>query len=469
MSSHSRFLDLWLCCLRRHPQPPHGEDQNQNQTQDQDQGPDQKYPQPPTAMTHPVLIHSSERLQLLIDRLHQDEYRNEKELPGLADLLADIVDTDKDVEREDSVRRLLEVFWKSETDATYSATLRQYKPEEESMMRSFVEGGKAASEVGKDFHMGLSLGAREELPVVDSEAEPNNILGTSVWAAGERMHARARRAVEGIERMVEGVIIYDDKHGKNEVVIYWNEKFQNWGRTVTNTPHLTCIPRTSYGVQEIVKYAKREKMNVRASGYRHSWSSIFGKNGQIMISTLGLHQATMLPNIESLPGSQLFEPHTELNTIEFVGTPQPGKKRLVRVGTAVTNQMFRRWCNQQELPKASSLPLNVIMVEITMGGSNAPICHGAGRRHPSLSDLVYAIEYVDEGGQLRTINKDEHAEFMVVAAGCFGLLGIVTHITLELDPMTYAVLTPRSSQSCKQSHRRRDYQTMIFLKPFAFP
>jgi len=28
-----------------------------------------------------------------------------------------------------------------------------------------------------------------------------------------------------------------------------------------------------------------------------------------------------------------------------------------------------------------TLPLNVSMVEIAFGGSNAPICHGAGFRH----------------------------------------------------------------------------------------
>lgn len=398
-------------------------------------------------MTDAIFEHSSDRLQLIIDRLHDDDYRNKKELPGLMDLLADIVNTDVEVEREDSVRRLLGVFWKSETDATYSATLRRYRPEEESLLRAFVERGENASDLGKDFHMGLSLGAREELPVIDSDgdgaADATTVVGRVVMGAGERIQARARNAIERVESILEGVTIYDDKHEKNKVLIYWNEKFQNWGRTVTHIPHLTCIPRTSYGVQEIVKYAKRERMNVRAAGYRHSWSSIFGKNGQITVSTLGIHRATMLPNIESLPGSQLFDPHTELNTIEFVGEPQEGKKRLVRVGTAVTNQMFRRWCNKQLLHKASTLPLNVIMVEITLGGSNAPICHGAGRQHPSLSDLVHSIEYVDEGGNMQSISKDKNPEFMAVASGCFGLLGIVTHLTLELDPMSYAVMIPQ--------------------------
>ena len=109
---------------------------------------------------------------------------------------------------------------------------------------------------------------------------------------------------------------------------------------------------------------------------------------------------------------------------------------LVRVGAAVTNERLRRWCVKN---KKVTLPINVIMVEITLGGSNAPICHGSGRRHQTLSDLVRAIEYVDANGVLRTVSKSEHLR---AAAGCFGLMGVFTHLTLELSPMTYANMVP---------------------------
>ena len=47
-----------------------------------------------------------------------------------------------------------------------------------------------------------------------------------------------------------------------------------------------------------------------------------------------------------------------------------------------------------------TLPLDVIAVMITYGGSNAPICHGAGLRHKTLSDLViryilYTVHYTE--------------------------------------------------------------------------
>jgi hypothetical protein len=153
---------------------------------------------------------------------------------------------------------------------------------------------------------------------------------------------------------------------------------------------------------------------------------------------IDIKEATQIPNYTALSW-WVKSPSTELNTISFVGTtPTRGSSGLVRVGCATTNEQFRLWCLEQNLV---TLPLNVIMVEITMGGSNAPICHGAGRRHTTLSDLVRRIEYVDCNGELRSIDSKDK-EFILAASGCFGLIGVITHITLELEPISYAVMKP---------------------------
>lgn len=80
------------------------------------------------------------------------------------------------------------------------------------------------------------------------------------------------------------------------------------------------------------------------------------------------------------------------------------------------------------------------MVEMTIGGTNGPICHGAGRAHQTLSDLVRRVEYVDCHGELQVVEKPEHLR---AAAGCFGLMGVITHITFEMAPMTYALMSPK--------------------------
>lgn len=84
-------------------------------------------------------------------------------------------------------------------------------------------------------------------------------------------------------------------------------------------------------------------------------------------------------------------------------------------------------------------PTTDLTFRATIGGVNGTICHGAGRSHKSINDQVRAIEYVDANGVHRTISDPAHLK---AAAGCFGLLGIVTHVTLAMDKMSYALLQP---------------------------
>ena len=59
-----------------------------------------------------------------------------------------------------------------------------------------------------------------------------------------------------------------------------------------------------------------------------------------------------------------------------------------------------------------------------------------------MSDQVKAIEYVDANGALQLVSDPKQLK---AAAGSFGLLGIVTHITFELQPMIYAVMKPEKT------------------------
>ena len=88
---------------------------------------------------------------------------------------------------------------------------------------------------------------------------------------------------------------------------------------------------------------------------------------------LDVERASAEINTESLSAvsTKWFgEASTELNMITNLGPKSGTDKTLVRVGCATTNEQMRRWCVQNG---TVTLPLNVIMVEITFGGSNAPI------------------------------------------------------------------------------------------------
>ena len=221
------------------------------------------------------------------------------------------------------------------------------------------------------------------------------------------------------------------------VLVYSNRRFRNWGGTVDYIPANTFVPRSKQGVANIVRWAKKNNRRVRAAGYRHTWTSLYSNNGDVLISMLPLDVA------EELPAKHPdIDPRCDLEGARIVGTINENgvTKALCRIGASTSNEQFRRWClDEQGGQWQWTLPLNVIMVEITLGGSNAPICHGAGWKNETLSDLVTEIEFINANGDVQIVNDPQQLK---AAAGCFGLLGIVTAITLKLDPMTYAVMEP---------------------------
>ena len=208
-----------------------------------------------------------------------------------------------------------------------------------------------------------------------------------------------------------------------DIQVLTDKIFENWGLTVKNTPYLTCFPKTKKGICNIVKYAKEKNKTVRVSGYRHTWSDLYSSDKQILISVLPLKQVTQLPDWNP--------PIDPDNKLQYIKLRQENPSVLVTVGAATTNSHLRTWCMNDKDGRKYTIPLNVIMSEITFGGSNAPICHGAGLRNQTLSDLVYEIEFVNANGELQKVNDSNQLR---AAAGCFGLLGIVTEITFKFDP-----------------------------------
>ena len=221
--------------------------------------------------------------------------------------------------------------------------------------------------------------------------------------------------------------------------VYSEVPFENWGQSVSNTPRYTFVPTKVFGLHNLVLYAREQNLRIRCAGYRHSWSPSFSADGEILVSLLNLKQVTETPDASSIGPSTANSSGNELKTIELVSQPVSGNanKQLVRVGVSVTNEEFRRWAVANN---AWTLPMDVILVEVTFGGVNGPICHGAGRDHQTLSDQVRKIEYIDANAKQQSVSD---LRLLSAAAGCFGLLGIVTHITFELEAMTYAVMKPR--------------------------
>lgn len=229
----------------------------------------------------------------------------------------------------------------------------------------------------------------------------------------------------------------------SQVRVLSDETFKNWGRTVNNTPAFTFFPKTKLGVCNIIRWAKLKGLKVRAAGYRHSWSDIFADDGQVIISLLSRRTVEDIPAVDPI-----LTDCNELNGIEVVREVEENgaMKAWTKIGPATTNEQFRRWVTDNAFDEKTgtwrpwwTLPVNVIMVEVSLGGSMSTCSHGSGLKLPTIPDLVREVEFVNASGELQIVSDPCQVKAL---AGSFGMIGVVVSCTFALDVLTYAKMKP---------------------------
>lgn len=142
-----------------------------------------------------------------------------------------------------------------------------------------------------------------------------------------------------------------------------------------------------------------------------------------------------LPYLE--PPSDWYSELQGVMVVDSVnGVKAPPNHIFARVMAGTTNNQFRNWCHENG---SWALPFNTVVLAVTMGGTNATICHGAGLSTSTLSDLVVEVCYIDARGAEQQVSDPQQLK---AASGCFGLLGVVTSITLLMEEMTVAEMRP---------------------------
>lgn len=239
------------------------------------------------------------------------------------------------------------------------------------------------------------------------------------------------------------------KEANGKQIAYKKNIFVNWGGTVKNKTSNIFYPRSKEGIKNIVTWAKSVGKTVRVAGYRHSWASLFSDDNQVIISMLDDSEVFSMPTVH-----KKLDKANPFQSIELIGKQfkENGKlKHLCKIGSATTSEQFRLWVMNSYKTKGTkqswTLPLNVIMVENSFGGTNAVACHGAGLKNKTISDLVTEIEFVNANGELQKIgyNIDDSEEkqrlgkeLIKSASACFGMLGVVTSLTFKLDQLSHA-------------------------------
>ncbi|THX82590.1 hypothetical protein D6D04_03435, partial [Aureobasidium pullulans] len=341
--------------------------------------------------------------------------------------LADGVRSDR-IGSEDATRALCQVF---EDTFTFEVLHGQLNSDLKAKVSAFLSGTPADDIAAKGFD-----------PTPAPLSLHRHPFGGRVPDAHKKHHlfgGRARAKVEEtIDTLEHRPIVYEDHERTMIMEVYADIPFLNWQQNVQTRPALTFVPSTVLGLQNLIKAYPHRR--IRCSGYRHTRSDFFAEDGDILVSFVSLHYvASVLPEMISMFSDRINEAELsgELRSVQTLPprAGQPDTQR-VRVGVAVTPEELREWA----IADGWSLPVDVTADEVTTGGIVGSMCHGSGFAHKSINDYIRSVEYVDVNGVVQSITD---AKELHVALGCFGLMGIITHITYEVKKMTFAVMQPR--------------------------
>ncbi len=170
----------------------------------------------------------------------------------------------------------------------------------------------------------------------------------------------------------------------------------NWSGNLHYSTNKVLQPATVAETQDAV----RSVSAVRALGTRHAFNSI-ADSSTAQISTLHLNDVHIDPAA-----------HT------------------VTVGAGIRYGDLATQLDAQGLAlhNMASLP------HISVGGAVATATHGSGMHNGNLATAVRAIEFVAADGSVHTLSRDNDPHRFPGAVVGLGALGIVTHITLAVQP-----------------------------------
>lgn len=180
--------------------------------------------------------------------------------------------------------------------------------------------------------------------------------------------------------------------------------WRNWGHTAACDPQVAFFPETLADLVAIVAEARATGRRIRVAATGHSWPAL-AATPDILVVSHGLNQIT-------------------------VDRADPAHPLLVAEAGA-TNEAMNAVLEAQGL----TLPFNVVLESVRIGGLVATGSHGSGWDTPTLSDLVERIEIVGASGDLVCYSAATHgADLMNAVRLSLGLFGIIYRVHLRVQP-----------------------------------
>ncbi|MGV9340384.1 D-arabinono-1,4-lactone oxidase [Streptomyces sp. NPDC003688] len=178
--------------------------------------------------------------------------------------------------------------------------------------------------------------------------------------------------------------------------------WRNWGGNVTARPVRQVTPASVEELAAEVRKAAEEGLRVKPVGTGHSFTSIAATDG-----------VQIRP--ELLTGIREIDRTAMTVTVE-AGTP------LKRLNAALAREGL-------------SLANMGDIMEQTVAGAVSTGTHGTGRESGSIAAQITALELVTADGSVLTCSREKNPEVFAAARIGLGALGIVTAVTLAVEPL----------------------------------
>ena len=170
----------------------------------------------------------------------------------------------------------------------------------------------------------------------------------------------------------------------------------NWSGNLQYHTDNLLLPKNVEEVQQAVKSCTK----LKALGAHHSFNTIADSNAnQISVKALD---------------------HMSVDA----------KARTVTVGGGVTYGLLAPWLDSQgfAVHNLASLP------HVSVAGATATATHGSGSRNGNLTTAVSAMDIVTADGNLVHLSREKDGDQFLGAAVGLGGLGVITAITLDVQP-----------------------------------
>jgi len=170
----------------------------------------------------------------------------------------------------------------------------------------------------------------------------------------------------------------------------------NWSGNLQYHTDNLLLPKNVEEVQQAVKSCTK----LKALGAHHSFNTIADSNAnQISVKALD---------------------HMSVDA----------KARTVTVGGGVTYGLLAPWLDSQgfAVHNLASLP------HVAVAGATATATHGSGSRNGNLTTAVSAMDIVTADGNLVHLSREKDGDQFLGAAVGLGGLGVITAITLDVQP-----------------------------------